>query len=122
VIEADAAEEAREKLKPQVPPGLSVLSEEIISDGRPKTVTAAAETTEAAAIQARAAIPPGAVVVSQTDASAPQFSTITVEAFDEAEALAEARTTASRIGPSVLVKGVTQLPAFCATKRGDHRG
>jgi len=52
-IEAESLEEAREAVKSRIPAGLSLLSEEIISDGSPKTATAAAATCEAAAEQAR---------------------------------------------------------------------
>jgi hypothetical protein len=37
-IEAETLEEAREQVKSQIPEGLHLLSEQVISDGKPKTV------------------------------------------------------------------------------------
>ena len=45
-IEAETLEEAREQVKRQIPEGSCLLTELVISDGKPKTVRAIADATE----------------------------------------------------------------------------
>jgi hypothetical protein len=43
-VEADSLDEARARVKAQVPEGLFMLSEQVLSDGKPKTVEGTGDT------------------------------------------------------------------------------
>ena len=45
-IEAESLEKAREKARSLITEDMNLLSEKVISDGKPKTVTAVSDTTE----------------------------------------------------------------------------
>jgi hypothetical protein len=109
LIEADSLEDARAQVESRIPDGERVLSEEIIDDGRPHTVTGVAETSEAATAQAQSFMPPDAVVLSEKNVASSHVSTVTVEAFDESGAFTAAESMARHIAGSVVVIGVTQL-------------
>jgi hypothetical protein len=69
-VEADSLEEAREKIKSQIPTGLHLLSEEIISDGEPviktkQTIQTEAETLEEAREQLKSQTPEGFQLLSE---------------------------------------------------------
>jgi flagellar biosynthesis GTPase FlhF len=70
-IEAETTEQAREQIKSQVPDGLKILTEKIISDGKPKAIRAVAETTEAAFAEAQNKIPAGATILDKKELSTP---------------------------------------------------
>ena len=56
-VEADSLEEARRQMESQIPEGLSIRSESIVSDGRPRTATGIAETLEEAYARAQTQVP-----------------------------------------------------------------
>ena len=85
-VEADSLEEARQQVISQIPEGLHVLSEKVISDGLPKTIKAIAETTEEAVVKAQGDIPNNAEVIEKKEVTAPKQKVITVGAFDEQSA------------------------------------
>jgi hypothetical protein len=88
-VAANSLEEAREQIRSRIPTGLQLLSETVISDGKPKTARAVAETTEAALAKAQDEIPHGAEVVEKKEVAAPESKVVTVEAFDEQSAREE---------------------------------
>ena len=105
-IETESLEEAREQLKSQVPEGLHLLSEQIISDGKPKTVKAVADTTEEAFAKAQAEIPKEAEVLEKKEQAA-EWEMITIEAFDEIRAEREAKYQIKRqFGTAAMLKGL----------------
>jgi HEAT repeat protein len=106
-IEADTLEQAREQVKSQIPEGLCLLSEAVVSDGRSGTVNAFADTTEEAYAKAQTEIPIQADVLEKTELAAPERKVITVEAFDEQGAASSARWEARReFGKTAIVKSV----------------
>lgn len=105
-VEADSLEEARRQVKSQIPPGLSILSERIISDGKPKTAKGVSETTAEARARAQTRIPNGADVVAEKMLSTPERKVLTVEAFDEESARVQAE---NQSGSTALIKAVKLL-------------
>jgi hypothetical protein len=89
-IAANSLEEAREQIKTRMPTGLQLLSETVISDGKPKSARAVAETIEAAMAKAQEEVPHDAEVVEKKQVAAPEHKVVTVEAFDEQAARQEA--------------------------------
>jgi len=113
-IEADSLEQAREQLKSQIPRGLRLLSEKVVSSGRRKTCQGVGDTVEAAFGEARSKLPPSAKILEEKVCIPPSEETVMVEAFDEQraerQALANAVWQASAKMPtieqSVRVKGL----------------
>jgi hypothetical protein len=93
-IEAESLEEAREQLQSQVPEGFELLSERVVSDGKPKTVKGVAETTEAAFTKAASQIPDDAKVLERKEIAPAERHVITVEAPDEQTARSRASSRA----------------------------
>lgn len=85
-VKASSLEEAREQIKSLIPTGLQLLSETVISDGKPKTTRVVAETTEAALAKAEEGIPQGAEPMEKKEVADPEHKVVTVEAFDEQSA------------------------------------
>jgi len=79
-VEAESLEEAREQVKSQIPDGLYLLSEQVISDGKPRTVEIIAETTEEAFAKAQGKVPVGAEILEKKELSTPQQKGIPVPA------------------------------------------
>jgi hypothetical protein len=102
-VEADTLEEARAQLRSQIPAVCYVLSERVISDGRPQTATAVADTVEAALARAEGEVPPNATVLDKKQVTLPGQKTMRVEAFDEASARALVQ---SKIGDTETVHSV----------------
>lgn len=102
-IEAETLEEAREQVKSQIPEGVSVLSEKVISDGKPKTTRAAADTTEAAFVKAQSEIPTNADILEKKELTAPELKVTAVEDFDEQSAKARLQ---SQIGNTAIIKAL----------------
>lgn len=102
-VEADSLKEAREQVKAQIPEGLHLLSEQVLSDGEPKTVKAVADTTESAFAKAQSEIPADATILEKKELSAPEQRVIAVQAFDERGAESEARL---RLGGATVVKSL----------------
>lgn len=87
--EADSLEEARKQIEAQKPQGLAVLAEKIVSDGKPRTARAAADTADAAFAEAQRDVPADAVVLERKEVTPAARKTVSVEAFDEKSARAQ---------------------------------
>ena len=84
-VEADTLEEAREQLGSQMPEGLDVLSEKIISDGKPiikakQTIEAEAESLEEARERIESQMPEGWQLLSEKIISDGEPKTVKVSA------------------------------------------
>jgi hypothetical protein len=93
-VVADSLDEARKLIRAQMPPGLEVLSEEEIADGKPKTIMATGKTLEEALSKGRTQVPKGAQIVRETELTRPGQRIINVEAFDKKEAEEKAERVA----------------------------
>jgi len=82
-VQADTLQEARAQLRAQVPEGFTVLSEEVLADGEPKTARLSA-------------VPDNVQVLAQKELSTPATRTAVVKAFAEAGAQAAAQALARR--------------------------
>jgi uncharacterized C2H2 Zn-finger protein len=102
-IEAATLEEAREQVKSQLAEGRRLLSEKVISDGKPRAVKAIADTTEEAFAKAQGEIPTDASVLERKEVATPEQKVVTVEAFDEQTANAR---VASQVGNTAIVKAI----------------
>ena len=102
-VEAESLEEARKQVKSQIPHGLSILSEKIILDGKPKTAKGVAETMEEAYAKAQNEVPNGADVVEKKELANPERKAVTVEAFDEQSARTQ---VGNQSGSAAIVKGI----------------
>ncbi len=89
-VEAGLLEEAEQKLQLQVPNGFAVLSRQILSDGKPKSLQASAETTQAAWEKVQSQVPPGAIIQSKRELIPPGRQVLNAQAFDEQEAKSQA--------------------------------
>jgi HEAT repeat protein len=85
-VEANSIEEAREMIKSQLPKGLYVLSEKVLSDGKQQIIESIAETTDAAFEKARYEIPKDAIIIGKKVLRSSDLRCIKVEAFDEQSA------------------------------------
>lgn len=111
-VEADSLEEARKKAEAQVPEDLRIVSEEILSDGKPKSMVGVADTTELAFAKAQNEIPTTADVIERKVLTAPTQKLILVEAFDEQNARSIAREQSrSQLGDVAIVQSVTLATA-----------
>jgi acyl carrier protein len=111
-VEAESLEEARKQVESQLPRGFSVLSEQVISDDRPKTVNAVAETTEAAFAKAQGEIPNNADILDKKELAAPERRLVSVEAADEENAKSIAHSRARReFGSTAVVKSLRLMNA-----------
>jgi len=90
-VEADSLQEARKKAESQAPKGFRIASEEIISDGKPKSKEGIADTTEDAFKKAESQVPPDAEVIEKKQEIAPSRKVVTIEAFDEETARAQVK-------------------------------
>ncbi|MCP3887488.1 MAG: YbjN domain-containing protein [Desulfobulbaceae bacterium] len=91
-VEAESLEEAREQIISQIPEGLHLLSEQVISDGKPKTVEAVGDTIDAAFAKVqRDNIPDNAEILENREiASEQKIMKTVVEEFDEESAKSSA--------------------------------
>lgn len=107
-VEAETMEEAREQLKSRTPRFLALLSEQLISDGKPRTASAIADTTETAFSRAQSRLPAGAEVLERREVTAPESASLTIEAPDEGSAreMAE-REARERFGKTGVVKSMS---------------
>jgi len=101
-------EEARELVKSRIPEGLYLLSEQVISDGKPKTVKANVDTIEAAFAKAQSQIPTNATIIEKKELSAPGQQVIAVQAFDERGAESAAKR---QLGKNMVFKGLNLTAA-----------
>jgi hypothetical protein len=91
-VEADSLEEAYSQAQAKVPEGLTILSREILSDGKQHSCKGSGETTEAALAEARSNVPEAAAIVQETELQAPRYSVLEIQAFDEETARIQAKT------------------------------
>ncbi len=90
-IERESLEEARAEAKAKTPPGLSILSEKVLSDGKTMSAVGQADTVEEASSLAKGRVPAGVTVVAEKLTVVPGRRTIEVEAWDEAAAAAKVK-------------------------------
>jgi DNA-binding beta-propeller fold protein YncE len=90
-VKADTLEEAREVVRAQLLPGVSVLSERVETEAIAKTLVARAETTEMAFANAEHAVPPGATIAGKKEQVTPQRRTVALEARTKAQAREQLR-------------------------------
>lgn len=89
-ITADSLQAARDQARARTPEGFHRLSERILSDGRPVTLTETAEKSESAFAAARARVPAGAHIVAEKEVHAPELVTLRLSAESEASAREQA--------------------------------
>jgi hypothetical protein len=85
-IERESLEEGRAEAKAKTPPGLFILSEKVLADGKQRTVEGLAETADEAAVQARGKVPADTKVIGEKVKTAAERRTLDVEAWDQASA------------------------------------
>lgn len=82
-VEANTLEEATDKLEEKTPDGQIVISKNIISDGKEKTITGMGETLQSAEDDCKSKIPLDAKIISEHEHTQPRKEKLTVEEFDE---------------------------------------
>ncbi len=97
-IEADSIEEAIKQANTRKPRDFSILSEEILSDGKRKSVKGVADTMETAFAQARDLVPAGAKIIEEKEQITPSQRFLEVEAYDEASAEKKAKGNIHKSG------------------------
>lgn len=93
VVEAETIEEARGKLKRQVPEGLRIVSETTISDGKPRTITAFGDTTDSALAKCKAQIPSGARIIEVHEPVKPDKKIVVIDEYDADSAKSKVEET-----------------------------
>lgn len=88
--EAKSLEEARKKILNQLPDDLDIISEDVISDGQPKTKKGVAETLEAAFKKASENLPSDSTILDKKVISNPEEQTFNIDEFDENAAKSKA--------------------------------
>lgn len=91
-ITADSLQAARDQARARIPEGFHLLSERVLSDGRPVTLTESAEKSESAFAAARAAVPAGAHIVAEKEVHGPEQVTLRLSAESEASARRQAES------------------------------
>ena len=94
-VEADSLEEARKKAESQVPKDLQIVSEEILSDGKPKSIKGTADTVEAAFEEIESKFSSDIEIIGRKQLNAPDKKAIMSEAFDKETAVAQVRRSIS---------------------------
>jgi len=100
-VEADSLQEARIKAKSQVPEGLQITSEEILSDGKTSSKAGIADTIEAAFTDAESKLPSDVEIVDRKQHNAPNRKVVTVEAFEGQTARAQVEQSFKFMGPRI---------------------
>lgn len=90
-VEADSVEEAKKKLKSQIPKGYYVLSEIVSTPRGARTIKGSGETADLAFKNALMGQPPGTRVIEKKELGQPGQKTITIEAYNENGAIAKAK-------------------------------
>jgi hypothetical protein len=88
-IQADSLDDARRQAAQSIPAGLYLWSEEVLADGKPQTVTANADTEEAALAAVAAKVPADTQATNSSIRIAPSRRVVETEAWDEAYARAQ---------------------------------
>ncbi|MFZ2631742.1 MAG: hypothetical protein WAX48_09180 [Desulfosalsimonadaceae bacterium] len=93
-ITADSLQAARDQARARIPQGFYPLSEHVLSDGRPVTLTKTAKKSESAFSAARAKVPAGAHIVAEKEVHASEMVTLrlSAESEDSARKQAESKT------------------------------
>ena len=94
-VEDDSLESAYEQAEAKVPEGLSILSREILSDGKVHRSKGFGDTMVQALEVARHGIPAGAEIIRETEHEAPQRIALELLAFDEQNAREQAEANTS---------------------------
>lgn len=104
-FEAEAAtlDEARTQAKGRIPDGFNLVSEEIVSEGRPLNITVIAETSESAIAQAQVKIPHDCTV-TEKKVTAPETRVIRVTAETDSEARGKVQ---GQLDNATIIKKVT---------------
>ena len=89
-VTADSLDEARKRVQSQIPEGLDMLSETVLSDGSPRKAIGSADTVNAAFEQAARKIPSGAHIGEKEQMIVPTETIVVIEAFDEKNATEQA--------------------------------
>jgi hypothetical protein len=81
-IEGDTLEQAKERVKSQIPDGFHVLAQVVLRDERPTTAQGVADSIVAAFAEAEAKIPVGAVILERKEVTLPGRRSRIIEAAD----------------------------------------
>jgi hypothetical protein len=100
-VEAESLQEARKQIRSQIPQGLSILSEKIISDGKPKTAKGLSEKTEEAFMKAQNEVPSGAVIMDKKELAKPESKSLIIEEYNESGVR---KHLEKQYGDSVIIK------------------
>jgi len=107
VIIADSLQEARRKIKAQIPEGLELISEKVITEGGIKEINMFGESTQAAFAEAESKIPDYAEALSKLEIRDSRNFKIMVDAFDEEGAKKEADEMTKK--SSEVLKGIRMV-------------
>ena len=103
-VEGKSLEEARRNLKAMVPRGMRILKESVLSDGKPLTLEAIADTEDAALEDCQRQLPKGANIVTKKVCAKAGNRALTVQADSADDAKRMARQQA---GASTVTKNAT---------------
>ena len=103
-ITADSLQEARNQARARIPQGFHLLSERVLSNGKPVTLKETAEKLEDALEAARARVPARARILSEKIVQAPETMTIRLSADSEDSARKQAE---SKIGKTSVIQTVS---------------
>lgn len=92
-VTADSLPAARDLARMRMPKGFFLVSERVVSDGCPITITETAARSEVAFASARAKVPAGARIIAEKEVRAPGIVTRRLSAVNEASARTMAEGT-----------------------------
>ena len=107
VIIADSLPEARRKIKAQIPEGLDLISEKVITEGGIKEINMFGDSTQTAFAEAESKIPDYAEALSKMEIRESRNFKIMVNAFDEEGAKKEAEEVTKK--SSEVLKGIRMV-------------
>jgi len=102
--EGKSLEEARRNLKAMVPRGMRILKDNVLSDGRPLTLTSVGDTEDKAMVECRKQVPEGSHVVAEKVRAKAGDQAVTVEA--DAPEVAK-KIAQEKAGGAAVVKRAT---------------
>ena len=97
-LEGETLEQVRADARAQATPGLFILSETVLADGKTRAAEGLADTAEEATVMARAKVPAGTNVVGEKLKAAAGRTDVDVQAWDEASARAKVTELVPRTG------------------------
>jgi len=103
-ITANSLQAARDQARARIPQGFYVLSERVLSDGRPVTLKETAEKSESAFAAAKARVPAGTHIVAEKEVQAPEIVTLRLSAESEGSARKQAK---SKIDKTSVLQAVS---------------